>query len=132
MIIEEIIKRADKLVDYKSFKKARTLYEKALQELPKPREENELYLEIMAAIADTLIDECKNGEALKFYDKIMKHPEAESNAYLHLRRGQLAYSKRQFELAEVELVKALEIGGEEIFEDELEEYYEFALEMRDK
>ncbi len=127
MSIEELIEKADKQFDYSSYKKAQGLYEKALSELPEPKTEQVEYLEIMAAIADTLILQNKSGEALKLLERIMQLPAADNIAYLHLRRGQIAFDTNRMKLAETELKRALELGGEEIFEEEFEEYYDLAV-----
>lgn len=125
--IEVLIEKADKQFHYKSFKKAHLLYEKALAELPEPKIENEYYLEIMAAIGDTLIAQGKNVKALELFDRILKAPNGDESAFLHLRKGQVAFELDRMEIAEVELKRAYELGGEEIFEDEHEEYLDCAL-----
>ncbi len=127
--IEKFIDKADKLLDYGDYKKAQIIYEKALSEIPKPQEEHEFYIEIIVAIADTLKWQNKNKEALKLYERILKLPEADKIAYIHLRRGQVALDTDNIELAESELKKAFELGGEEIFEGEDDDYYNCALGM---
>lgn len=128
MSIEQIMEQADKQLDYGSYKKAKALYEKALNELPSPQAEQELFLEIQAAIGDCLIWMNKVGEAQKLFTKLLTYPGADDNAYLHLRLGQIAFDKDHMETAKKELRRALELGGEEIFEDEYEEYLECATE----
>ena len=123
MSIESILEKADKQLDYSSYKKAETLYRKALEMLPAPQVEQEQYLEIMAAIGDTLIWQNRLREATKFFTKTMNHPGAEENGYLHLRLGQLAYERKELEVATVELKRALELGGDELFADEYRDYY---------
>jgi tetratricopeptide (TPR) repeat protein len=130
MTTEEIIEKADKQLDYGSFKKARAIYETAITSLQTPHKEQPLYLEIMTAIGDTLLHEAKNREALKLYKKLIKHPEAETNGYLHLRLGQVALTTKDLELAKVELPLALKLGGDELFEDEYDDFYQFAVENR--
>lgn len=122
MSIEKIVEKADKQMDYGSFKKAQKLYEEALAAIPEPKVTHELYLEIQAAIGDVLQSLGKNGEALKHFAALLKTPGAESIAYLHLRLGQVALDTENDELAQEALAKALELGGEELFEDEHEEY----------
>lgn len=126
MSIESLMDKADKQMDYSSYKKAWKLYEQALDLIPEPKEEHEIYLELMAAMGDVLISQGKNGEAMKLYTKIMRHPDADLNGFLHLRMGQIAYENGKMEYAEAELKRALELGGEELFENEYEEYYECA------
>lgn len=126
MTVESIIDKADKKLDYGDYKKAQALYEKALALLPKPQREQEMYVEIIAAIGDTLLFQGKNSAALKLYNDIMKLPKAQENAFLHLRRGQVYCGMDKMDLAETDLKRALELGGEKIFEDEQEEYYEVA------
>ena len=124
--IEEIIDQADKQMDYSSYKKAMKLYEKALHQLPTPKKDQPFYLEIMTAIGDVLISTGKNREAKKHFNKILNHPDASTNALIHLRVGQIAVHNNEMEVAKVELKKALEIGGEDIFDSEYEEFYEIA------
>lgn len=126
MSIEAMIEKADKKLDYGDYKKAQALYEKALSLLPKPQQEQKEYIEVMAAIGDTLLFQGKNSAALKLYNDIMKLPKAQENAFLHLRRGQVYCGMDKMDLAEIDLKRALELGGEKIFEDEQEEYYEVA------
>ncbi len=125
-MVEQLMEKADKQLDYGSYKKAQSLYEKAFDLLSSPKTENSMYLEILAATADCVLFQGKGREGLKIYERIMKHPDADGNAYLHLRRGQIAYETDRMELAGVELKRALELGGEEMFEGEFEEYYDFA------
>ncbi len=127
MNIETIMEKADKKLDYGDYKKAQSLYEKALKLLPEPQKEQEEYIEIMAAIGDTLLFQGKNNVALKLYNNLMKLPEALDNAFLYLRRGQVYCGMDKLDLAEIDLKKALELGGEKIFDDEQEEYYEIAI-----
>ncbi len=127
MTIEQLMEKADKLLDYSDPKKAQVLYEKALELLPEPKWEQELYLELMVAIGDALISQNKLGEAMKQFDRILKIPGADEIGLIHLRRGQIAYYNNKLDVAKTELVRALELGGEELFEDEHEEYYNFAM-----
>ncbi len=130
MTTEEIMEKADKQLDYGSYKKARVLYENAITTLLSPKKEQPLYLEIMTAIGDTLLHEAKNREALKHYKKLITHPEAKMNGYLHMRLGQVALTTKEFDIAKVELPLALELGGEELFEDEFEDFYHYACENK--
>lgn len=123
MSVEALVEKADKQMDYGSFKKAQKLYEQALAEIPEPKEEHELYLEIEAAIGDVLQSQGKNGEAIKQFTKLVQLPSAEGIAYLHLRLGQVAFDSEKMELAEEQLRIALELGGKELFEGEYEDYY---------
>lgn len=126
MSVEKYIEKADKQMDYGSFKKAQKLYEEALMLMPEPKEEHDLYLEVQAAIGDALQSQGKNGEALKHFSLLLKIPGAEGIAYLHLRLGQVALDSEKIALAREELSKALELGGEELFEGEYEEYLQCA------
>lgn len=126
MSIEKIIEKADKQMDYGSFKKAQKLYEEALSKIPEPKHEHELYLEVQAAIGDVLQSQGKNGDALKHFTKLLQTPGAQSIAYLHLRLGQVAFDSEKMELAHSELAIALEQAGEELFEGEYEEYLQCA------
>ncbi len=126
MSIDTLIEKADKQMDYSAFKKAQKLYEQASEALAEPKEEQEQYLEIMAAIADCLSSQGKNGDAMKHLERVMIHPTAAENAYLHLRYGQIAFEVDKMELAERELKRALELGGKELFHGEYEDYYRCA------
>lgn len=125
--IKTLIEKADKKLDYGDYKKAQALYEKALNLLPEPKREQEEYIELMGAIGDTLLFQGKNSVALKLYNDLMKLPETQDNAFLHLRRGQVYCGMDKLELAEKDLKRALALGGEKIFEDEQEEYYQVAI-----
>lgn len=126
MNIEILMEKADKKLDYGDYKKAQAIYEKALTLLPEPQKEQEEYVEIMGAIGDTLLFQGKNNVALKLYNDLMKLPKAQNNAFLHLRRGQVYCGMEKLDLAEIDLKKALELGGKKIFEDEQDEYYQVA------
>jgi len=129
MTVERLIEKADKQQDYGNYNKASALYERAFAELRMPKEEQPEYLEIMTALADNNIFQDKNGEALKLYETIMKHPDADAMPYLHLRRGQAAFDIERKELAASELQRAYELGGEKIFEGEGEVYLSLAKEL---
>ena len=127
MSIDIIIDKADKQLDYGSYKKAEKLYREALTAMSEPRSKHERFFEVQVAIGDTLIWQNKIAAAAKLFEKIKLIEGAESNAYLHLRLGQLAFESDNLDVAQVELKKALKLGGEELFEDESEDYYQLAL-----
>lgn len=123
MSIEKLIEKADKQMDYSAYKKAQKLYEQALDMMLEPQIEHPLYFEVQAAIGDVLISQGKNREAQKLIERLLKQEEAQGKAYLHLRLGQLLFESNKMAEAEAELKIALEMGGEELFEGEYEEYY---------
>ncbi len=127
MTIEQLMEKADKLLDYSDPKKAQALYEKAIEQLPEPKQEQELYLELLVAVGDCLINQNKLGEAQKQFNRALKVPGAEEFGLIHLRLGQILYFNNHLEEAKISLTRALELGGEEIFEDEHEEYYDFVM-----
>jgi len=127
MTIEQLMEKADKLLDYSDPKKAQVLYEKAITLLPEPKIEQELYLELMVAIGDSLISQNKLGEATKQFERTLKIPGADEVGLIHFRRGQIAYYNDKMDVAEEALKRALELGGEELFEDENETYYNIAM-----
>ncbi len=123
MSVKVIMEKADKQMDYGSYKKAFKLYEQALDILEEPKVDQLEFLEIEAAICDVLISMGKNGEAVKRLDKLFRIDDVMSDAYFNLRRGQLAFEMNDLSTAKTYLSKALEIGGDVLFEGEYEEYY---------
>ena len=97
-------------------------YEEALALLPDPKTRWEAATWIYAAIADAYFFAGDFAAAELPLSEITHCPGATGNAFVHLRRGQVALELGHHVRAADELALAYEAAGPEIFEDEHPKY----------
>jgi tetratricopeptide (TPR) repeat protein len=117
--------RADDLAEAGQYRDAIQEYHKAWQLLPEPRAKHSAAVWILAATADAAFLGGFMSAARQALDLAAHLPEAQGNAFIHMRRGQLLFDQREFDAAADELMRAYAAGGLEIFEGEHEKYVKF-------
>jgi tetratricopeptide (TPR) repeat protein len=120
--IQALLDEGDKLFDKGKFAAALNKYEEARALLPSDPERWEATTWILTAIGDTcfLMGDCVRGQQVLL--EAIRCPEGAENPFIHLRLGQCELELGRKEVARKALLLALELGGDEVFEDEDEKY----------
>lgn len=112
----------DSLVNSGSPEEALSRYREALALLPKPIEQWEAAMWLLAAIGDTLVLARRYEEAAEALRQAMRCPDAIGNPFLHLRLGEAEYEIGDRTRALDDLARAYIGAGEEIFAQEDPKY----------
>lgn len=133
-IYKEVTRLSQLAEDYfeeENFGPALELYKQALDLLPEPKIEWEAATWLYAAIGDThwLLADYQN--ALNAFSEALKGPGGIGNPFVHLRMGQLAATHGDMTRARDELIRAYMGAGDEIFEEEDEEYFNLIKDLID-
>lgn len=123
--VEFLMQKGDNFVENKKYEKALKLYREAVSLVPEPFQEQDISTEIITAIGDTYFLMGEYEKAYRAFSDVMLCPGATANAYIRLRRGQIAFEKNDMKIAKRELACAYMNGGEEVFKDENPKYLEF-------
>ena len=95
--------------------------------LPEPKPEWKAYTWLIASMADNHYELKEHQKAMDYFNEAVQLDEAyQSNAFVKMRIGQCLLELGNSSEAEVKLKSALEMGGEEIFEDEYVKYKKLA------
>ncbi len=122
--ITDLTENAESALNEGDDETAKELYMTALMLIPEPRENYEPSTFIYAGLGDIAFYDGDYNEALKYFLSGYNCPDAEGNPFFELRLGQCYYQLDNEARAKDHLHNAYEIEGEEIFEDEDEEYFD--------
>ncbi len=123
--INNICKKADKLLCTGSWKEAIELYHFALSILPKPIESNDAYNWLYVVIGDVYYVNSDLNNALLHLTKAYENEE--KNGFMFLRLGQVYFDLGEKEKAKEFLKVAFLTEGREIFYDQDNKYLELAI-----
>jgi len=123
--IEQLVAEGNVLVDEDDYVSALDKFEDALDLIPNPKSSWEEALWIYASIGDMQVFTEDYESAAENFFNALNCPDAQENSFLHLRLGQALFELDDKEKALDHLIKAYEIDGEEIFDDEDHKYYEY-------
>lgn len=123
--IKKLIEQGDGKVEHEKYEEALSVYRKAVSLVPEPFQDQDISTEIITAIGDTYFLMGEYKKAYKAFSDVMLCPGAPANAYIRLRRGQIAFEKKDMKIAKRELACAYMNGGKEIFDDENVKYLQF-------
>jgi len=123
--IKSLMDSGDKCFDKGEYESAIKLYRKAVSLVPEPFIDQSISTELLTAIGDTYFKMGNYDEADKVFSDVMLCPGATANAYIRLRRGQIALELDNKKKAKTELACAYMNGGTEIFENEDKKYFDF-------
>lgn len=123
--IEQLVAEGNVLVDEDDYVSALDKFEDALDLIPEPKNSWEEALWIYASIGDMQVFTEDYESAAENFFNALNCPDAQQNSFLHLRLGQALFELDDKEKALDHLLKAYEIDGEEIFDDEDHKYYEY-------
>lgn len=121
--LDKLAQKGDAAFDRGAYRNAIKTYQKGIDLLPEPQNQWEAKLWFTAAIADAYWFQQKYEEALLFLDESLLVEGGHANPFIRLRRGQVLFELDQVEEARAELVKGYKLGGDELFEDEEEKYW---------
>jgi len=120
--IQALVDAGDALFDKGKFEAALAKYSEAYALLPSDKERWEATTWVLAAIGDASFQIGDFASAETALAQAITCPEGADNPFLHLRLGQCAFELGRMELASEALAHALEVAGEEVFEDEDPKY----------
>jgi tetratricopeptide (TPR) repeat protein len=112
------------LMDAGLFTEALRTYRMCLQLLPQPRASWVAHVKFLCGMGDALWFLRKHAEGLPLWGAALLGGGL-GNPFAHLRRGQTLYELGRHDAAANELLRALLLGGSDIFADEPPEYWEF-------
>jgi len=123
--IEQLVAEGNVLVDEDDYVSALDKFEDALDLIPNPKNSWEEALWIYASIGDMQVFTEDYESAAENFFNALNCPDAQQNSFLHLRLGQALFELDDKEKALDHLLKAYDIDGEEIFDDEDHKYFEY-------
>ena len=95
--------------------------------LPEPKSEWKAYTWLISSMADNHFEQDEYVAAFEKFEEVFTlDDESNENAYLCLRRGQCALELEHDDLAKQLLIRAFELEGKELFEDEHSKYLKLA------
>jgi tetratricopeptide (TPR) repeat protein len=122
--IVNLIEEGDELLGDGDVNEAIEKYSKGLTLLPDPKNEWEASTYIYTALGDCYFIQKKYRDALTVFESAYNSPDGDENPYICLMIGESYFELNDKEKAKEFLLKALELEGEEIFDDEDEKYFE--------
>lgn len=126
--VAELSDAGNELAEQGSIAEAQASFEQALALFPKPETSWQGYTELLAAVADMLFSSGNHSESLEWLQRAASAPDADENAWLELRRGQVLLELGDASGAS-HLGRALSLGGPELFDDEDPKYFALATEQ---
>lgn len=120
--VAELSDAGNELTEGGQLTEAQQSFERALALFPEPVEQWAGRAELLAAVGDVLFSLGKLPDALDWLERAAKAPEAEENAWLELRLGQVLHELGDAK-SSAHLARALELGGPEQFDDEDPKYF---------
>ena len=120
--VKNLCAEGDELAEAEQYDEAIAKYREALFLLPRPIEKWEASLWIYTAIGDAMFLKGDFLAAAKPFRDVMFCPGAEQNPFIRLRRGQVAFERGNFAVAETELAEAYRLEGEKIFSEDDSKY----------
>jgi tetratricopeptide (TPR) repeat protein len=124
MAIQQLCDKGDECANQEQISEAFDYYWEAWDLLPEPQYDWDASMVILGSVGD-LNFACEDYEAGR--DNLieaLKCAGAKGNPFLHLRLGQCHFELNEMDKANVELRKAFNEGGAEIFEDEEPKFFE--------
>jgi tetratricopeptide (TPR) repeat protein len=121
--IDDYCRSGDKAADNGKFEAAIALYTKARELLPAPKRQWQAETWIACAIGDAWFMQDEFETALPFFLDACVSPRGDENTFVQLRTGQCFLKTNDLKKAQVHLLNAYELGGEEVFDDEEPDYF---------
>ncbi len=120
--IKDLCAKGDEQYEEDLLEEAVASYKKALSLLPEPKEKWEAALWIYTALGDAYFNMDELETAEQYLQKAMACPDGPLNPYIQLMLGKTLYELGKGEEAQDHLLRAYELDGEEVFEDEDPKY----------
>jgi tetratricopeptide (TPR) repeat protein len=125
--IRTLCGQGDRLASERRFTEALPKYEEALKLLPSPEQKWEAATWILAAMGDAHFLASDFEAARQVLTRVMLCPNATTNPFIWLRRGQVYFELGILDLAADSLASAYALEGEGIFKDEDPKYASWIL-----
>lgn len=125
--ITALTKQGDDEFNAENYDEALEFYNQALDCLPVPKEEWEAIVWIYAAIGDAYFMKEDYEEALYYFHKLVVELNVIDNPFIFLRTGECYYEMGEKVFAKDYLIRAMALGGDEIFDYEESKYRDFCV-----
>ncbi|MBX2876017.1 MAG: hypothetical protein KTR30_28105 [Saprospiraceae bacterium] len=122
--LDALAQKGDAAFERGAYRNAIKTYQKGLDLIPEPQNQWEAKLWFTAAISDAYWFMENYQDALTYLDESLQVEGGHANPFIRLRRGQVLFELGQEEEAKAELIRGYKLGGEELFEDEDEKYWD--------
>lgn len=123
--IEELCERGEELADAGKIRPALSTFWKAYDLIPEPKNQYPAGTWLLVTIGDLNFQVQNYESGVKNLTLAKDFPEGEGNPFLHFRLGQCQLELGNKDAALEEFLKAFEVEGEVIFEDEEPKYWNF-------
>lgn len=123
--ITTLCKQGEDFLEENEDNEALKCFNKALNLVPSPKTDWEASLWIYSALGDIYYLESEEKKALEHFHSAYNCPDGTENPFVLLRLGQCYFDLDDFDKAKEFLFRAYMMEGEEIFEEEDEEYFEY-------
>lgn len=123
--ILQLSKAGDECMEQGEYSKAIDQFRAAFELVPEPYQDWEASLWLLTSLGEAYYFEGEYVQAHAALAKAMHVPGAIGNPLIHLRLGEVQFELGNTKRASDELLRAYMGGGEEIFEDEDEKYFDF-------
>lgn len=123
--IVQLSKAGDAYMEQGDYANAIDQFRAAFALVPEPYQDWEASLWLLTSLGEAYYFEGEYVQAHAALAKVMHVPGAIGNPLIHLRLGEVQFELGNTERAADELLRAYMGGGEEIFEDEDEKYFDF-------
>lgn len=119
--IEDLSEQGNEAMDNEQYSLAIEIFMRAYKLLPEPKDRWEAYIWLQASIGDAYFQEKEYEISIKYFQDIFNSGEVE-DPFVMLRLGQNYYSLKEYELAKEFLLRAYQLDGITIFEEDMSFY----------
>jgi len=121
-VVVTLVDVGDEQLRVGDVRSAHVAFQEAWQILPLPKLHHPHAALVLGALADVAFVAGDFQEARRVLEEALRTGLGAANPALHLRRGQVAFELGEDEVAVVELLRAYELAGAEIFDGEEPKY----------
>lgn len=121
--INQNLKLGDQKAKFEHLDEALSFYKKALEQIPNPKMNWEIALQVFTALADCYFNLGSWDLANEYYNKALLCPDGVEYGYIWLGLGQSYFEIGNLEKAKDCLMSAYMLEGIEIFEDQDNKYF---------
>lgn len=115
----------DSAMEEESLDSALACYQQALGKVPEPKHDWEMSLHVYTALGDVSFNLKDFESSVYYYNQALQCPDGTVNGYVWLGLGQSYIEVDETDKAKDALMSAYMLEGEEIFEGDNQEYFQF-------
>jgi tetratricopeptide (TPR) repeat protein len=115
----------DNAAEEESYDSALSFYQQALEKIPEPKHDWEVSLHIYTALGDVSFNLHNFESAIYYYNQALQCLDGTATGYVWLGLGQSYLEIDETDKAKDALMSAYMLEGEEIFEGDNHEYFQF-------